>query len=61
FQGKVTNNYSGNSCLGIGSSWWERSVNPNNSYSFLRVNTDGDPSDYYNATYSYCVCPAFSF
>ena len=62
FKGKVTNNYSGNDCLKIGDSWWERSVSPISSASFLSVNGNGDPS-YYNcyATSSYCVCPAFSF
>ncbi|RGT00889.1 hypothetical protein DWX55_10080, partial [Collinsella sp. AF19-7AC] len=61
FQGKVTNNYSGNSCLGIGSLWWERSVSPYRSYAFLLVSADGDPSAGRVAAGSYCVCPAFSF
>ena len=61
FKGKVTENYSGNDCLKIGSDWWERSVSPNHSTYFLIVNSNGDPSYYYDATYSYCVCPAFSF
>ena len=61
FKGKVTNNYSGNESLKIGNYWWERSVNPSSSSSFLSVNTAGDPSGNGNATYSLCVCPAFSF
>ena len=61
FKGKVTNNYSGNDCLKIGDYWWERSVIPNYSASFLGVNSNGDPSLNYGAAYSYCVCPAFSF
>ena len=61
FKGKVTNNFSGNESLKIGNSWWERSVYPNGSDSFLSVYTDGDPSGSGNATYSFCVCPAFSF
>ena len=61
FQGKVTNNYSGNSCLGIGSLWWERSVSPYRSYAFLLVSADGDPSVGRVAAGSYCVCPAFCF
>lgn len=61
FKGKVMNNYSGNSCLGIGSYWWERSVSPSNSTPFLFVYSNGDPSYYNPATSSYCVCPAFSF
>ena len=61
FKGKVTNNYSGNESLKIGSYWWERSVRPNASSSFLVVNTYGDPSSNGNATRSDCVCPAFSF
>ena len=61
FKGKVTNNYSFNDCLRIGNSWWERSVGPNGSTDFLFVNSDGDPSYYNYATYSSCVCPAFSF
>ena len=61
FKGKVTENYSGNDCLKIGSYWWERSVYPNHSTNFLNVNSYGDPSNDSNATNSYCVCPAFSF
>ena len=62
FKGKVTNNYSGNEFLKIGSGWWERSVSPDYSNAFLFVNTSGDPSYYSNgAANSYCVCPAFSF
>ncbi len=57
FKGKVTNNYSGNDCLKIGSSWWERSVSPSNSAYFLSVSRNGDPSRYNGATYSSCVCP----
>ena len=61
FKGKVTNNYSGNDCLKIGYYWWERSAYPNSSNRFLIVGSGGDPSNYGNATDSYCVCPAFSF
>ena len=61
FKGKVANNYSGNDCLKIGYYWWERSARPNNSYSFLGVDGDGDPSNGNLATLSGCVCPAFSF
>ena len=61
FKGKVTNNYSGNESLKIGNCWWERSVGPNSSYSFLFVGAHGDPSNGSGATGSYCVCPAFSF
>ena len=61
FKGKVTNNYSSNDCLKIGGRWWERSVNPSNSTSFLFVYGSGYPSGNSSATTSYCVCPAFSF
>ena len=61
FKGKVTENYSGNDCLKIGGIWWERSARPNYSSSFLYVYSYGDPSYSNFATYSYCVCPAFSF
>lgn len=61
FKGKVTNNYSGNESLKIGSLWWERSVLPSYSNYFLTVYTYGDPSNGSGATHSYCVCPAFSF
>ena len=61
FKGKVTNNYSDNESLKIGNYWWERSVGPNGSNYFLGVGTGGDPSSGHSATYSYCVCPAFSF
>ena len=61
FKGKVTNNYSGNDCLKIGSYWWGRSVYPGHSYNFLRVDSYGDPSYSGTAPTSSCVCPAFSF
>ena len=61
FKGKVTNNYSGNACLKIGSYWWERSAHPYASDDFLFVGSNGDPSNSNYATDSYCVCPAFSF
>ena len=61
FKGKVTNNYSGNESLKIGNAWWERSVFPNYSGTFLFAGTGGDPSNDINATNSICVCPAFSF
>ena len=61
FKGKVTNNYSGNSAIAIGGLWWERSVYPSTSASFLFVYGNGDPSDYGYAASSICVCPAFSF
>ena len=57
----MTNNYSGNDCLKIGSLWWERSVNPSISTSFLNVFGSGGPSNGNGATTSRCVCPAFSF
>ena len=61
FKGKVTNSFSGNSAIAIGSGWWERSVYPGYSGYFLFVHTNGDPSNCNLAAYSYCVCPAFSF
>ena len=75
FQGKVTNNYSGNgilsgiaktvsgsSPLGAGSYyWWERSPNPSGIGSFLLVSSYGDPSCSGIADYRYSVVPAFSF
>ena len=61
FKGKVTNNYNSNYAIAIGHHWWERSVNPNYSTSFLYVLSNGDPSYNDLATYSICVCPAFSF
>lgn len=61
FKGKVTNNHSGNDCLKIGGSWWERSVYPINPSSFLSVNSRCAASCSYNATSSYCVCPVFCF
>ena len=61
FKGKVTENYSGNDCLKIGDFWWERSVRPDYSTSFLFVHSNGDPSYNSNATNSNCVRPAFSF
>lgn len=61
FKGKVTNNCSGNESLKIGSCWWGRSVNPNNTSGFLGVNIIGDPSYSNNATNSNCICSAWCF
>ena len=62
FKGKVTNNYNSNYAIAIGDYWWERSVNPGYSVSFLFVGSDGDASgNNGDAAYSYCVCPAFCF
>ena len=61
FKGKVTNNYSDNDCLKIGSGWWERSAYPNTSDYFLYVHSNGVPSHGGSAAGSRCVCPAFSF
>ena len=61
FKGKVTQNDSGNDCLKIGPSWWERSAYPGNSGSFLLVCVHGVPSDSSVATGSFRVCPAWCF
>ena len=61
FKGKVTNNYNSNYAIAIGDYWWERSVNPGYSVSFLRVNVSGGPLDGDFATTSICVCPAWCF
>lgn len=61
FKGKVTNNYSGNSAIDIGSKWWERSVCPGISAYFLNVYSGGDPSNSDYPTLSRCVCPAWCF
>lgn len=75
FNGKVTNNYSGNGILSdiyntvSGSStlgadynfWWERSPDPYSYYYFLLVGSYGDPSYNRSAGYRYSVVPAFSF
>ena len=64
FKGKVTNNCSGNTCLMFGcvGEWWERSMEPDGSSSFLTVSDNGDPSYCSNLpTYSLYVCPAFCF
>ncbi|MEQ2952710.1 DUF6273 domain-containing protein [Collinsella sp. CLA-AA-H302] len=61
FQGKVTDNFGGNSAIAIGVGWWERSVNPSSSSYFLHVCTYGEPVDSNDATSLYCVCPAWCF
>lgn len=75
FQGKVTNNYSGNGILSssyatvFGSTpvgarydvWWERSPATTNGGGFLRVSWIGDPSDNGSAYYRCSIVPAFSF
>lgn len=54
-------NNTGNESLKIGYGWWERSVYPYGPDNFLNVNSSGRPSDYYIATYSLCICPAWCF
>ena len=61
FKGKVTNNNSGNDCLKISGGWWERSLYPIGSATFLIVNRRGEPSTSNCATNSNCVCPAWCF
>lgn len=61
FKGKVTNNDSGNACLQIGKGWYERSVYPSYSSSFLYIGEYGIPSDYYVAMNWLYVCPAWCF
>lgn len=68
FKGKVTNNNSGNSAIANGNTWWERSVYPGDSASFLTVFGSGPATEYYGcpsdnhyAKPSYRVCPAWCF
>lgn len=64
FRGKVTEIFSGNSAIAIGSRWWERSASPdiNSTESFLSVSDDGSTAGKLDvATNAYCVCPAFCF
>lgn len=75
FNGKVTNNYSGNGILSgiyntvsgstpVGADdnlWWERSPYPYSYYRFLLVDSYGDPSYNRGAGYRCSVVPAFSF
>ena len=61
FKGKVTNNYDSNSAIAIGGFWWERSVSPGNSTTFLSVLYDGDPTNGNGATNSCYVLPAWCF
>lgn len=64
FRGKVTEIFSGNSAIAIGSRWWERSASPdiNSTESFLSVSDDGSPAGKLDvATNAYCIYPAFCF
>lgn len=68
FKGKVTNNNSGNSAIANANTWWERSVYPGDSASFLTVFGSGPATEYYDcpsdnhyAKPSYRVCPAWCF
>ena len=62
FKGRVTENHSDNSAIAIGDNWFERSKSPDKPGRFLFVRTSGDPaSDFYYASMSLCVCPAWCF
>ena len=61
FKGKVTENYGSNYAITNDNSWWERSVSPGSPWSFLVISGSGDPSCAYNATESFCICPAWCF
>ena len=61
FRDKVTENHSGDACLQIGNTWWERSVWPSSSAVFLYVEISGYPSNGYNAMAVCRVCPAWCF
>lgn len=61
FRGKVTNNYSGNATIASSNYWWERSVFPGNTASYLNVNVNGDAASFDHATTPRCVCPAWCF
>ena len=56
-KGVTKSNYSGASSSSL---HWTRSVRPYNSTDFRSVHSNGDYG-YNNATYTYCVFPAFSF
>ena len=60
-EGKVKNGYSTNACLQSGSNWWERSVDPLYSSSFLSVGTNGCTLNSNDAVNSYSFCPAWCF
>lgn len=61
FHNTVLENFSNNSIIAIGESWWERSTTPSYSTRFCNVNGEGDPSGSYDPTQSFCVLPAFCF
>ena len=61
FKGKVTEYDGPNSAIANGNTWWERTVYPYDSTSFLYVHRDGLPSPGFFATRSRCVCPAWCF
>ena len=61
FKSKVSNNYSGNAYQRVGGWWWERSVYPDYSTSFLLALPGSDASYDGGASNSYCVCPAWCF
>lgn len=46
------------SSYGIGD-WWQRSVSPESTKRFGRVETSGKPNSSYDATYEIYVCPCF--
>lgn len=61
FKGKVTEYDGPNSAIANGNKWWERTVHPYDSTSFLYVHRNGLPSPGFFATGSDCVCPAWCF
>lgn len=66
FRGRVTEDDSDNELvnesLEFGELWWERSMSPYLTNGFFYVASNGYPSGVnFDASYSYCVCPAWSF
>lgn len=61
FKGKVTNNFSADACLAICIEWWQRSVYPDYSTSFLLALPGSNASYDGGASNSYCVCPVWCF
>lgn len=61
FKGKVALGADNYPAIAFGDDWWERSVSPDYSETFLTVTDDGNPASCPGNYDDRCVCPAWCF